>query len=70
MVFTCGFHGGIFDGGNREIFKRKVMASYKKHLKHGIKLVIDGDANPVTIVIRASKAQLYRVLDVLIPDEE
>lgn len=43
--------------------------NYKKHLKAGIRLVIEADANPMTIVVRLSKKQVFAVLDHLIPDE-
>jgi hypothetical protein len=41
----------------------------KKHLKAGLILIIEADANPITIFMRLSKRQLIKVLDVLIPDE-
>jgi len=47
-----------------------MSVNYKKHLKSGIKLVIEGDANPVTIIVRLSKSQLLKILDNLLPDEE
>ena len=40
----------------------------RKYLKEGIKLVIESDGNPVTIVVRLSKKQLISILDKLIPD--
>jgi len=43
--------------------------NYKKHLKQGIRLIIEGDGNPLTIVIRLSKSQILKVLDDLLPDE-
>jgi len=46
------------------------MKRIKKYLKHGIRLVIEADGNPVTIIIRLSKKQLLNVLDHLLPDEE
>jgi hypothetical protein len=47
----------------------RVCMNYRKHLKAGIRLVIEADANPVTIIIRLSKKQVFAVLDHLIPDE-
>jgi hypothetical protein len=41
----------------------------KRHIKAGIRLIIEAEANPVTIIMRLSKGQLIKVLDVLIPDE-
>lgn len=41
----------------------------KQHLKTVIRIIIEGDANPATIAIRLSKAQLFKVLDYLIPDD-
>jgi hypothetical protein len=35
--------------------------SYKKHLKNGLKLIVDSDGNLVTLVVRASKSQLHRI---------
>jgi hypothetical protein len=46
------------------------MKQIKKYIKHGIRLIIEADANPVTIIIRLSKKQLLNVLDHLLPDEE
>jgi len=46
------------------------MKRLKKYLKHGIRLVIEADANPMTIIIRLSKKQLLNVLDHVLPDEE
>jgi len=43
--------------------------NYKKHLKQGIRLIIEGDGNPLTIVIRLSKSQILKVLDDLLPDD-
>jgi len=43
---------------------------FRKYLKHGIRLVIEADGNPVTIIIRLSKKQLLDILDHLLPDEE
>jgi hypothetical protein len=43
--------------------------NYKKHLKAGIRLVIEADANPVTIIVRLSKKQVFAVLDHILPDE-
>ena len=43
--------------------------NYKKHLKAGIRLIIEADANPVTIIVRLSKKQVFAVLDHLIPDD-
>ena len=43
--------------------------NYKKHLKAGIRLVIESDANPVTIIVRLSKKQVFAVLDHILPDE-
>jgi hypothetical protein len=44
--------------------------NYKKHLKQGIRLIIEGDGNPITIIMRLSKGQLIKVLDTILPDEE
>ena len=43
--------------------------NYKQHVKAGIRLIIEADGNPLTIIIRLSKKQVYKVLDELIPDE-
>ena len=42
----------------------------KKHLKTGIRLIIEADGNPVTIVMRLSRQQVLKVLDYLLPDDE
>ncbi len=39
-------------------------------LKQGIILVIEGDANLLTIIVRISKKTIIRFLDTLIPDDE
>ena len=44
------------------------MASYKSHLKNGIRLVIESDGNLVTLFVRLSKSQLIKMLDVILPD--
>lgn len=44
--------------------------SFKKHFKDGIRLVINCNANPVTIAMHLSKKQVFAVLDKLIPDEK
>lgn len=41
----------------------------KKLFKGGVKLVIECEANPVTIVMRLSKKQMIAVLDYIIPDD-
>ncbi len=41
----------------------------KKHIKTGIRLIIESDANITTLIIRASKKQLLTILDTLIPDD-
>jgi hypothetical protein len=41
----------------------------KRHLKAGIRLVIEADGNFTTLIIRASKGQLIKILDVILPDE-
>lgn len=47
-----------------------MASSLKKHFKDGIRLVINCNANPVTIAMHLSKNQVFAVLDKLIPDEE
>jgi hypothetical protein len=42
---------------------------FKKHLKQTIKIIVDGNGNPVTIVFHLTNGQLYKILDVLLPDE-
>jgi len=41
----------------------------KKHIKTGIRLVIEADGNITTLVIRTTKAQIIGLLDYLIPDD-
>jgi len=41
----------------------------KRHVKAGIRLIIEADANPMTIVMRLSKGQLIRLLDHILPDD-
>ena len=43
--------------------------NHKKLVKKAIRLVIESNANPVTIVISLSKKQLFKILDSAIPDE-
>lgn len=42
----------------------------RKLIKEGIRLVIECDGNPVTIIIRLSKRQVYELLDRYLPDDE
>ena len=42
----------------------------KKLIKESVKIIIEADANPITIVIRLSKRQIYKVLDVILPDTD
>lgn len=42
----------------------------KKHLKEGIRLVIECDANPMTIAVRLSKKQIITILDRILPDDK
>ncbi len=44
--------------------------NYKRHLKNGIKLVIDADGNLMTLAVRLSKKQLIRIIDIVLPDED
>jgi len=46
-----------------------VNMKVRRHIKAGIRLIIEAEANPITIIMRLSKSQLINVLDVLIPDE-
>jgi hypothetical protein len=45
------------------------IMTLKRHLKAGIRLVIEADGNPVTLVMRLSKTQIIRVLDYVLPDD-
>ena len=45
------------------------MAKARKAVKDAIRLIIEADANPVTIVIRLSKKQILAVLDAILPDD-
>jgi hypothetical protein len=42
----------------------------KHNIKYGLRLVIESNVNPVTLIMNITKPQLLRVLDVIIPDEE
>lgn len=42
----------------------------KRAFKHSLKLCIDCDLNPVTIIVRSVKGELHLVLDWAIPDDE
>jgi hypothetical protein len=42
---------------------------FKRHVKAGIRLIIESDGNLYTLVIRSSKAQLLKALDYLLPDD-
>lgn len=39
-------------------------------VKGALKLVIDADGNLITLCVRASKKEIFRILDLLIPDDE
>jgi hypothetical protein len=41
----------------------------KKHFKNRIRIFLENDADVYKIVIRLSKTQLLRILDMLLPDE-
>lgn len=41
----------------------------KRKIKGAIRLVIESDGNLTTLIVRASKAQLIRALDILLPDD-
>lgn len=43
--------------------------SYKQYLKSGIKLVVNANGNPLTIAILLGKKHLFKMLDIMIPDE-
>lgn len=43
--------------------------NFKKSFKDGIKLIINTNGNPISIVLHLSKKQLFSFLDRLIPDE-
>ena len=49
--------------------KFPVFMTFKKHLKASIRLIIEADGNPVTIVMRLSRAQVLKVLDLVLPDD-
>lgn len=38
-------------------------------VKGAVKMVVDCDLNIITLVVRASKKEIFKLLDVLIPDE-
>lgn len=42
----------------------------KKRFKHVVKVCLDGNLNPVTIIIHVSKVELLKFLDRIIPDDE
>jgi hypothetical protein len=42
----------------------------KKHIKQGIRIFLENDADPVKIIIRMSKTHLLRALDYILPDDE
>ena len=42
----------------------------RRLIKETVRLIIDCDGNPVTIIIRLSKRQVYELLDRYLPDDE
>jgi hypothetical protein len=44
--------------------------NFKQHFKDGIKLIINTNGNPISIVLHLSKKQLFAFLDKLIPDTQ
>lgn len=42
----------------------------KHAIKKGIILIIESDGNLTTLIVRASKKTLIKILDAVIPDEE
>ena len=43
--------------------------NHKKIVKKAIRLAIESNGNPITIIISLSKKQLFKILDSAIPDE-
>jgi predicted RNA binding protein with dsRBD fold (UPF0201 family) len=41
----------------------------RKRFKHVVKFCVEADLNPVTIIVRMSKAEILRFIDKLLPDE-
>jgi hypothetical protein len=41
----------------------------KRHLKNGIRIFLENDADVYKIVIRLSKSQILRIIDVILPDD-
>lgn len=41
----------------------------KKHIKAGVRLIIEADGNITTLIIRASRSQLIAMLDKILPDD-
>ena len=44
--------------------------NYRKHLKTGLKLIVESDGSIVTLAVRLSKRQLLDIIDYVLPDEE
>ncbi|MCG7854449.1 MAG: hypothetical protein MIO88_01210 [Methanoregulaceae archaeon] len=52
------------------VFCAEPEKSVRKWIKHGVKVVLDGNLNPATIIVILCKKPILILLDELIPDEE
>ena len=43
--------------------------NFKKSFKDGVKLIINTNGNPLSIVMHLSKRQLFSFLDKILPDD-
>ena len=43
---------------------------FKKSFKDGVKLIINTNGNPLSIVMHLSKKQLFLFLDKILPDDQ
>ena len=41
----------------------------KRHIRSGLILLIESDANITTLIVRASKKQLLKIVDILLSDD-
>lgn len=50
-------------------FRNHIVMTFRKHIKTGIRLIIEADENFTTLLIRASKKQILDMIDILISDD-
>lgn len=62
MLLDPGWAPWVYLNNNFEM-------TLKKGIKSAIVLFIEADADPVKIVIRASKFQILKLLDQILPDD-